>query len=512
MRKGTIILISFLLGLILVGGYILYDNYKNTQASTTTYYSITLFSEDKEKGTVENLEEKEYKAGEKIVLRAMPSEDYSFSGWYIEDKLLSTQNPYTYEVKEEVTIVAKFLAKEDPEEPEVPATYTVTLTAGEGGSVTPLTQTTYEAGAEIVLAATANEGYTFSGFYENSTLISSENPHTYTVTKDVTITAIFAIADKYVTNLEDYQIIGSTIMSYTGDDEYIRIPSSYTPKEIETYTLNSFEDYFTFVSNLDFEIRESMTIIVNDEEYSVDDLMMAPDVMDSLTYPYEMQYKLAEFGSSINITKIGNSAFANGTFKEVIIPEGIVSIGEQSFSECPNLEVLEVPASVTSLGGSASTSFSKCPKLKLTINENNTSYFVDENKEFAYTIDGKKLIWYDESLTHIVINPTVEQFCVSFQDNTVVEYIEYLGTVGNYNGYPIPRGCTNLKVLKVAKVYNSIQVINYFRGCASLETIYSTVEWGGNLVTQEDIIEDLKEATGNDVQFILIDSEGNPIE
>ena len=508
MRKGTIILISFLLGLILVGGYIIFDSHQNTQASTT-YYTVTLNTEDKEKGTVKALEEKEYKSGEKIVLRATPAEEYIFSGWYISNELISTQNPYTYEVKDNVTIIAKFKLEEVTETPE---TYTVTLTAGEGGTVTALTQSTYEAGAEITLAATANEGYAFSGFYEGSTLISVENPYTYTVTKDVTITAMFAIADKYVTNLEDYQIIGSTIMSYTGDDEYIRIPSSYTPKETETYTLNSFEDYFTFVSNLDFEIRESMTIIVNDEEYSVDDLMMAPDVMDSLTYPYEMQYKLAEFGSSINITKIGNSAFANGTFKEVIIPEGIVSIGEQSFSECPNLEVLEVPASVTSLGGYASTSFSKCPKLKLTINENNTSYFVDENKEFAYTIDGKKLIWYDESLTHIVINPTVEQFCVSFQDNTVVEYIEYLGTVGNYNGCPIPRGCTNLKVLKVAKVYNGIQVINYFRGCASLETIYSTVEWGGNLVTQEDIIEDLKEATGNDVQFILIDSEGNPIE
>ncbi len=508
MRKGTIILISFLLGLILVGGYIIFDSHQNTQANTT-YYTVTLNTEDKEKGTVKALEEKEYKSGEKIVLRATPAEEYVFSGWYISNELISTQNPYTYEVKDNVTIIAKFKLEEVTETPE---TYTVTLTASEGGTVTALTQSTYEAGAEITLAATANEGYAFSGFYEGSTLISVENPHTYTVTKDVTITAIFAIADKYVTNLEDYQIIGSTIMSYTGDDEYIRIPLSYTPKETETYTLNSFEDYSTFVSNLDFEIRESMTIIINDEEYSVDDLMMAPDVMDSLTYPYEMQYKLAEFGSSINITKIGNYAFANGTFKEVIIPEGIVSIGGLSFSDCPNLEVLEVPASVTSLGGYASTSFSKCPKLKLTINKNNTSYFVDENKEFAYTIDGKKLIWYDESLTHIVIKPTVEQFCVSFQDNTVVEYIEYLGTVGNYNGCPIPIGCTNLKVLKVAKKYNSVQVINHFRGCTSLETIYSTVEWGGNLTTQEDIIEDLKEATGNDVQFILIDSEGNPIE
>ena len=191
MRKGTIILISFLLGLILVGGYIIFDSHQNTQASTT-YYTVTLNTEDKEKGTVKALEEKEYKSGEKIVLRATPTEEYVFSGWYISNELISTQNPYTYEVKNNVTIIAKFKLEEVTETPE---TYTVTLTASEGGTVTELEQTEYEANSEITLQATANEGYTFLGFYDDTTLISSENPYTYTVNKNVNITAKFEVIE-----------------------------------------------------------------------------------------------------------------------------------------------------------------------------------------------------------------------------------------------------------------------------------------------------------------------------
>ena len=191
MRKGTILLISFLLGLVLVGGYIIFDSHQNTQASTT-YYTVTLNTEDKEKGTVKALEEKEYKSGEKIVLRATPTEEYVFSGWYISNELISTQNPYTYEVKNNVTIIAKFKLEEVTETPE---TYTVTLTASEGGTVTELEQTEYEANSEITLQATANEGYTFLGFYDDTTLISSENPYTYTVNKNVNITAKFEVIE-----------------------------------------------------------------------------------------------------------------------------------------------------------------------------------------------------------------------------------------------------------------------------------------------------------------------------
>ena len=191
MRKGTIILISFLLGLILVGGYIIFDSHQNTQASTT-YYTVTLNTEDKEKGTVKALEEKEYKSGEKIVLRATPAEEYVFSGWYISNELISTQNPYTYEVKNNVTIIAKFKLEEVTETPE---TYTVTLTAGEGGTVTELEQTEYEANSKITLQATANEGYTFLGFYEGETLITTENPYTYAVNKNVNITAMFEVIE-----------------------------------------------------------------------------------------------------------------------------------------------------------------------------------------------------------------------------------------------------------------------------------------------------------------------------
>ena len=236
MRKGTIILISFLLGLILVGGYIIFDSHQNTQASTT-YYTVTLNTEDKEKGTVKALEEKEYKSGEKIVLRATPAEEYVFSGWYISNELISTQNPYTYEVKNNVTIIAKFKLEEVTETPE---TYTVTLTAGEGGTVTELEQTEYEVNSEITLQATANEGYNFLGFYEDTTLISSENPYTYTVNKNVNITAKFEVievTEPQPTSAQYFTFDGNACTGYIGDPNVpeIVIPKSYSKiSSIET--------------------------------------------------------------------------------------------------------------------------------------------------------------------------------------------------------------------------------------------------------------------------------------
>ncbi len=229
MRKGTIVLISFLLGLILVGGYIIFDSHQNTQTSTT-YYSVTLNTEDKAKGTVKDLEEKEYKSGEKIVLRATPAEEYVFSGWYISNELISTQNPYTYEVKDNITIIAKFELEEVTETPE---TYIITLTASEGGTVTELEQTEYEINSKITLQATANEGYTFLGFYENTILISSENPCTYTVNKNVNIIAKFEVietTEPQPTSAQYFTFDGESCTGYIGDPNVaeIIIPKSYS--------------------------------------------------------------------------------------------------------------------------------------------------------------------------------------------------------------------------------------------------------------------------------------------
>ena len=72
----------------------------------------------------------------------------------------------------------------------------ITANAGEGGSVTINGEATGTKrvikGSEVTLAANANNGYNFTGWYNGQDLVSNENPYTFTTTTDITYTANFA--------------------------------------------------------------------------------------------------------------------------------------------------------------------------------------------------------------------------------------------------------------------------------------------------------------------------------
>ena len=73
--------------------------------------------------------------------------------------------------------------------------YAVTVQSedtSKGTITSPSTSTAqYDSGATITLQATAVSGYTFKGWYNGETLISSENPYTYKVSGAITITGKF---------------------------------------------------------------------------------------------------------------------------------------------------------------------------------------------------------------------------------------------------------------------------------------------------------------------------------
>lgn len=70
-----------------------------------------------------------------------------------------------------------------------PTTYSVTATAGEGGSVSG--GGSFAAGASCTLTATPAAGYHFLGWFENGASISTTNPLTITVNGDRTIEGRF---------------------------------------------------------------------------------------------------------------------------------------------------------------------------------------------------------------------------------------------------------------------------------------------------------------------------------
>ena len=91
-----------------------------------------------------------FASGTQVSITATPNAGYSFSGWSNG----STANPLTVTLNSNTTITANFQV--------IVNSYTLTVTAGEGGTVTGGGE--YEEGTEVTITATAEEGFEFTGW------------------------------------------------------------------------------------------------------------------------------------------------------------------------------------------------------------------------------------------------------------------------------------------------------------------------------------------------------------
>jgi len=113
--------------------------------------------------------------GTSVSVTATANEGYEFIGWEGSDE---TTNNISIILNADTSLNALFRAV---------VQYTLTITAGDGGSVTD--GGTYDEGTEVTITATANDGYTFSGWDGSD---SSEASITLSLNTDITLTANFA--------------------------------------------------------------------------------------------------------------------------------------------------------------------------------------------------------------------------------------------------------------------------------------------------------------------------------
>ena len=93
-----------------------------------------------------------------------------------------------------VTVEAE--VPEIPEIPDIPAPpepqkVTITLLVVPEGGGTVNGEKTVEKGATITVAATPSSGYTFSGWSESGSIVSTSERYTFTATSNRTLTAVF---------------------------------------------------------------------------------------------------------------------------------------------------------------------------------------------------------------------------------------------------------------------------------------------------------------------------------
>jgi uncharacterized repeat protein (TIGR02543 family) len=124
-----------------------------------------------------------YAYGEEVTLAAAPTaEGYSFAGW--QGDVTGMTNPVTVEVTKNMVVTATFAQS-----------FTVTAAANPaGGGVVTLDPPgpTYDPGTQVTATATANSGYTFTGW--SGGLSGTETSKTFTVNGNMNIVANFAVA------------------------------------------------------------------------------------------------------------------------------------------------------------------------------------------------------------------------------------------------------------------------------------------------------------------------------
>lgn len=192
-----------------------------------------------------------FASGTQVSLTATPSSGYSFSGWSNG----STTNPLTVTLNSNTSITANFQV--------IINSYTLSVTAGEGGSVST-EGGEYEEGTEVTITATPEEGYEFIGWI-GSELTSSSI--TLTIGSNVTISANFQIDCSYwqtdipdwshtsyelfdIYYPENYQDLGSLLNNQWGGEsgEYgLNVISVDYNNDGYMDIIGSYNDYSNFV-------------------------------------------------------------------------------------------------------------------------------------------------------------------------------------------------------------------------------------------------------------------------
>ncbi|MCH5244468.1 MAG: leucine-rich repeat domain-containing protein [Lentimicrobiaceae bacterium] len=127
-----------------------------------------------------------YAYGEEATIIATPREGYRFVDWKKDDgEVFSTEAEYPFKVTEDLHLTAYFKKREI-------VTVELSVNNPEWGSVSQSGSGTYEEDDEVTITATPIEGYHFVNWTKGGAVFSTESKHTFTVTEDLELTAVFA--------------------------------------------------------------------------------------------------------------------------------------------------------------------------------------------------------------------------------------------------------------------------------------------------------------------------------
>ena len=168
---------------------------------TLNTYTITTAANPTAGGSVSGTGE--YNHGAPCTVTATANTGYTFSNWTENGNIVSTNASYTFTVEGNRNLVANFSN----------ITYTITVSANPSNSGTATGGGTYNHGQSCTVIATSADGYTFTNWTENGSVVSTNANYTFTVTGNRTLVANFEEQepDTYNINVSPNPNVGGTV-------------------------------------------------------------------------------------------------------------------------------------------------------------------------------------------------------------------------------------------------------------------------------------------------------------
>jgi M6 family metalloprotease-like protein len=149
-----------------------------------------------------------YADGASCTLTATANTGYSFINWSNNGTIVSANASYTFVVNANTDLTANFAIN----------SYAITTTSNPSAGGTVSGAGTYTYGANCTVTATPATGYSFTGWTENGTVVSSNSSYTFTVGSTRALTALFTISH-YTVSATSFPAAGGSIDG-TGTYDY----------------------------------------------------------------------------------------------------------------------------------------------------------------------------------------------------------------------------------------------------------------------------------------------------
>ena len=230
-----------------------------------------------------------YTHGDSVSLKATPATGYSFVGWYEGANQVSTAETYTFTATSARTLVGRFQRN----------WYTITFSAGTGGTVSP-TSARVQYGGSAESTATANTGYTFTQWSDGT---ETEKLTVTNVTANATYAASFGINAYVIT----YQA-GTGVASVTPTSETVNHGSNAAGSTATVATGYNFDGWYNGSTRVSTALKYGPTSVVKNMT------LVAKGTIKTFAVTGTSQYRNTDSTGDWSTGTSGGSVSGSGTY------------------------------------------------------------------------------------------------------------------------------------------------------------------------------------------------------